>query len=270
MALGGNIVYYSKKKSMGDFATIIGIFGGFALLFYAIYRGGGLAMYYDLDSIMITIGGTIAATFISYPMTEVAKIFWLAIKVFYHQVRNPEDMAKDIVQLADLSRKGGSLTLGKEETQVGDQFLKLGISLVVDGVDPGLIREILDTEVEAIRVRHTKGQKIFRSMAAFAPAFGLLGTLIGLISMLKNLQDPDKIGPAMAVAMITTFYGAIMANLLFIPMAEKLEDKMEEEIFIMRLVTEGVVALRKNINPRIIEKKLNSFLRTNQRFSILK
>ncbi|OGR04343.1 MAG: hypothetical protein A2284_17005 [Deltaproteobacteria bacterium RIFOXYA12_FULL_61_11] len=253
---------------MGDIASIVGILGGFSLLFYAIYDGGGFEIFLDANSAMITIGGTLAATFISFPMGEVFKIFLLAIKVFYKQVRNPEELAKDIVQLAYLSRKGGNITLGREENQIGDSFLRYCIALVVDGVDPVIMKELMEIEIDSIRTRHMKGQKIFRSMAAFAPAFGLVGTLIGLIAMLKNLQDATKIGPAMAVAMITTFYGAIMANLILLPIAEKLEDKMEEEVFLMKLVSEGVVSLRRNINPKIIEKKLNAFLRTSKRFSL--
>lgn len=260
---------YSGKKKASDIASIIGIITGFTLIFYALHEGGDLSIFWDPAAAMITFGGTFAAICMSYPISLVFRIFGLIIKVFSEQIRHPEEIAKDLVHLAYMSKQGGFLELEKQENQIGDKFLKYGISMVVDGLDPLTIRELMETEIESIRERHTMGQKVLRSTAAYGPSFGLLATIIGLIQLLSNLQSgPEGIGPAMALAMNATFYGVFMANLLFMPMAEKLENRMEEEIFLMKLICEGVIGLRKNINPKIIEKKLNAFLVQSKRFTV--
>ncbi len=259
---------YANKELSRDFFTIIGILSGFFLLFFAIYLGGGFKVFIDLNAIMITIGGTIAATCISFPPHQVLKVFNVFFKIFSKRIRSLEEIVEAIVLLSVKARQGGNLSLGKEEQKIGDNFLKHGVSMVVDGLDIELMETLLDSEIAALKARHTAGQQIFLSMANYAPAFGLVGTIIGLVQMLTKLSDPSSLGPSMAVALITTFYGAILANLIFLPIAEKLKTRMNEEILLMIAIKEGVLSLRLNESTRVIESKLNSYLPLKSRVKV--
>jgi chemotaxis protein MotA len=259
---------YANKKYSKDFVTLLGILAGFFLLFYAIFQGGGLGSFIDGNAFMITFGGTLAATFISFPIHQVIKVFSVFLKIFSSRVRTPEEIIEAIVKLSITAKKGGNLSLGKVEDNIGDEFLKRGVSMVVDGLEADLIESTLDAEIDSLQNRHVAGQQIFNAMANFAPAFGLIGTIIGLVQMLSTLSDPDNIGPAMAVALITTFYGAIMANLLFLPIVEKLRARTDEEIFIMNVIKEGILALRMNSNARVIETKLNAYIPAKRRVKV--
>jgi len=259
---------YANKKYSRDFFTVIGILSGFFLLFFAIFRGGGFGVFIQIDAIMITFGGTIAATFISFPPHQVIKVFKVFLKIFSKRIRSLEEIIQAIVILSYKSKQGGNLGLEKEEDKIGDGFLRRGISMVVDGLDLELIDEMMSAEIEALKIRHTAGQQIFIAMGNFAPSFGLIGTIIGLVQMLSKLSEPSKIGPSMAVALVTTFYGAILANLVFLPISEKLKARMFEELTLMTVIKEGILALRQNMNARIIESKLNSYLAANQRIKV--
>ena len=259
---------YANRQYSRDFFTLLGIFSGFTLLFYAINNGGGIGQFIDLNSFLITFGGTIAATCISFPLHQVIKVFSVFLKIFSKRVRSLEEIIEAIVKLSFKAKQGGNLGLGKEENKIGDQFLKRGVSMVVDGLEAEMIDDLLSAEIEAQKERHLAGQQIFSAMANFAPAFGLIGTIIGLVQMLTRLSDPKSIGPAMALALITTFYGAIMANLIFLPIVEKLRTRMNEELMLMNVIKEGIIALRQNMSARIIESKLNSYLPIKNRVSI--
>lgn len=259
---------YANKEYSRDFFTVIGILSGFFLLFFAIFRGGGFGVFINVNAIMITFGGTIAATFISFPPHQVLKVFKVFVKIFGKRVRSLEEIIQAVVLLSYKSKQGGNLSLEKEEDKIGDGFLRRGISMVVDGLDEDMIEEMLSAEIEAMKIRHTAGQQVFIAMANFAPAFGLIGTIIGLVQMLTKLSDPSNIGPSMAVALITTFYGAILANLIFLPISEKLKARMYEEITLMTVIKEGILALRQNLNARIIESKLNSYLAAKHRVKV--
>ena len=245
---------------MVDITTILGIFSGTALIFMAIFLGGGLETFISIRSLMITVGGTLAATFINYPLPEVLRLVTVTKKAFFNKSLIPSEIISLLVRLAEKARRQGILSLEREMENIEDDFLKNAVQLAVDGTEPELIREILASEVSYLQERHKLGQSIFQSMAAYAPAFGMIGTLIGLIQMLRTLNDPASVGPGMAVALITTFYGALMANLVFLPMAGKLRTRSEQEVFIKELIIEGIISIQSGDNPRIVEDRLKVFL----------
>ena len=242
-----------------DFMTLIGITAGVIFTYLGIASGGELAAYYNPASIAITLGGTLAATLIHYPFSQIARIAGIVAKTFTSRQRDPEEGIQTIVRFAITARKEGLLTLERLAEELDDSFLKKGIMQVVDGTSPELVKSMLETELAFIEERHKQGQGILESMAGYAPAFGMIGTLIGLINMLRNLDEPSALGPAMAVALVTTFYGTILANLILLPMAGKLKTYSAQELLYKEMILEGILSIQAGENPRIIEEKLRSF-----------
>ncbi|HHY33740.1 MAG TPA: motility protein A [Firmicutes bacterium] len=243
-----------------DLATFIGIIAGFTLVVTAIQMGGSIRSFIDIPSVMITIGGSVCATFINFRLDDIKNVLRVTKIAF---TRRPSELTATIMQiisLAELARREGLLALDNNLDKVKDDFLRHGLQLVVDGVDAAVIREILEADLDAIEERHKMGRKLFDQMALFAPAFGMIGTLIGLIQMLRNINDPSSIGPGMAVALVTTFYGAILAYLVFIPLSGKLGVRASEEAFEKQILIEGILAIQSGDNPRIVEEKLRAFL----------
>ena len=241
-----------------DIGTLLGIVGCLALVVGGILLGGSLLAFVDLPSILIVIGGVTLVTFVMFPMKTVFNSFKVGMKTFFAKTPDPSQVIRQIVDLANLARRESLVAL--EKTSVDNEFLRKGVLLVADGTEESLLRSILETEIAFMRRRHSYGQSIFKSMGNMSPAFGMIGTLIGLINMLGNLDDPSNIGPAMAVALLTTFYGAIMANVFFLPMATKLEARSAEEALYMEIIVEGVVSILHGENPRILQDKLEAFL----------
>jgi len=248
-----------------DIATLIGILAGTGLVLAAIISGGGAITFFDVPSILITVGGTVASTLINFPLQKVLGVFSVVKKTLLYELPSPTAEIERIVRLAKLARAEGLLALENVLEEVRDPFLQKAIQLLVDGTEPDVLRDVLTTELEQIRVRHSVGKNILESMGAAAPAFGMIGTLIGLVQMLRNLQDPAGIGAGMATALITTFYGSIMANLVFIPLAGKLDMRSKQEMVTKQLIIEGVAAIQAGLNPRLIEEKLKSFIAPKQR-----
>ncbi|MBF8983089.1 flagellar motor protein [Lutibacter sp. B2] len=248
-----------------DVATILGIVVGTGFILMGIFTGGSLMAFYDTSSIFIVIGGTIAGTLVAYPMNKVKEAMTIAKKAFTSKSFSPNETIAKIIEIANIARREGLLALEESAESVNDAFLKKGVMLIVDGTDPELVRNILETELSFLEERHAEGRTIFDTLGSFAPAFGMIGTLIGLINMLQALSDPSAVGPKMAVALITTFYGAVLANLIFIPIAAKLKIKSKEEILIKEVMVEGLLSIQAGENPRIIEIKLESFLPPNKR-----
>ncbi len=243
-----------------DLTTLLGIVIGVTLVGTAIQLGGSVRSFIDIPSVMITIGGTIASTLISFRVDDIRNVLRVTRIAF---TRRPPQLASTITQiisLAELARREGLLALDNSLDKVKDDFLRHGLQLVVDGVDATVIREILETDLEAIEDRHKMGRKLFDQMALFSPAFGMIGTLIGLIQMLRNINNPSAIGPGMAVALVTTFYGALLAYLVFIPISGKLAVRASEEALEKEILIEGVLAIQSGDNPRIVEEKLRAFL----------
>ncbi|MEW6082087.1 MAG: MotA/TolQ/ExbB proton channel family protein [Bacillota bacterium] len=253
-----------------DLATILGIVSGLGLLFWALIMGGSVTIFFHLPSLLITMGGTFAATLINYPLGQAIGVLRVLKNAFMGKGRKPEDLIADMVNLAQKARREGLLALEDDAEEMRDPFLKRGIELLVDGTDSELVRGILETELSFVEDRHKRGQSLFETMGALAPAFGMIGTLIGLIQMLRNLQDPDSVGPGMATALITTFYGALAANLIFIPIAGKLKVKTSEEVFQKELTIEGILSIQAGDNPRIVEQKLKAFLSPTQRDRVVR
>ena len=246
-----------------DIATIVGIVGAFGLVLVAI--GGGLPAFIDVPSAIIVIGGTIGATLIAYPLKEVLGIVGIAMKTVFAKDESSKDKIQVFMDYAQKARREGILALEGDIKDLDDEFMKKGIQLAIDGLEPAAIREIMETDLTYLQNRHKLGADMFTTVGTFAPALGMVGTLIGLVQMLQSMDDPSSIGPAMAVALLTTFYGAIIANIICIPLASKLKTRSSFEVEVRELVVEGVLSLSAGENPRIVEQKLMCFLPPKQR-----
>lgn len=243
-----------------DIATLLGFVTAFGLMFYAIADGAGLGAFFDFQSVLIVLGGTLGATLVTFPLGQVIGAGSVAKKAFMYKLIDPKEVIKQMADFSNRARREGILALEEAAGSVDNPFLKKGIQLAVDGEDPQAIENILDTEISYLKDRHKNGSEVFATMAALAPALGLVGTLIGLVGMLQNMDDPSTIGPSMAVALITTFYGAVLANMVFSPISGKLKNRSAEEVLIWELTREGVLAISAGDNPRMVEQRLNAFL----------
>ncbi len=252
-----------------DFATIIGISSGLVFLILGIvFAKGSLLLFVDMPSVMITIGGSTAALLAAYPLAKILKM-WDYFKIaLFTQKYNPGELIITLVSFSEKARREGLLALEDDLDELDDEFLKKGIQLVVDGTDPELVRRIMETELESMMTRHDNNKRLFDEWSSFAPAFGMIGTLMGLILMLVNLEDRAMVGPYMAVALITTLYGAIMANLIFLPVSTKLDLRTSEEVLLKSIMIEGVLSIQSGDNPRIVKDKLVSFLPPAEREAI--
>lgn len=253
-----------------DIATILGLILGAFFTIYGILLSGELSSYYDFPSIIITIGGTLASTILSYPMKSFINLGKVLKQAFVSKDKPASEIIEEIIMLANIARKEGLLALEEYAEKIDDDFLKKGIMLIVDGTDPELVRNILETELNFLEERHAQGQGILETMASFAPAFGMIGTLIGLINMLRILDNPSAIGPQMSVALVTTFYGSVLANVIFLPLAKKLKVRSQSEVLVKELMIEGLLSIQAGENPRIIEEKLKTFIPPEQRTAIKK
>ena len=243
-----------------DFATLIGIISGTLLVVSSIASGGAGSSFIHIPSMMVTLGGTIAATLINFPLGKVVGVFSVVKKTFLCKVPSPTEEIERLVHLSKVARSEGLLALENFLDDIEDPFLKKGIQLVADGTEPEVLRDVLETELEQLQMRHSTGKNIMESMGAAAPAFGMIGTLIGLVTMLRDLSDPSSIGKGMATALLTTFYGSLVANLVFIPLAGKLGARSKQEVATKQLIIEGVASLQAGVNPRLVEEKLKSFV----------
>ncbi|MDR2350902.1 MAG: MotA/TolQ/ExbB proton channel family protein [Deltaproteobacteria bacterium] len=250
-----------------DIATVIGIFSSVSLLVISINMGVGLGAFLDLPSLLIVVGGTACATMINYPLRDCLNTFSVLRNAFVTKTASMADIIMSFISFSAKARKEGLLSLETDISDVGDVFLQKGLQLTVDGLEPQAIVEILETEISFQESRHRLGADIFQAMGSFAPAFGMLGTLIGLISMLQQMDDPSSIGPAMSVALVTTFYGALLANVVFVPIAGKLRARSKAETMVKELIVQGILALCRGDNPRIIEQKLHAFIPLSARIS---
>lgn len=242
-----------------DIATIIGLLAGIGLLGSAMSMGvGGISSFIDVPSMLVVLGGTSAATLIMFPLGNVLASFQTLMKAFIHKPQSPTEIIGKMIKMATLARKEGFLALEKQK--ITDPFMAKAIRLLVDGIDHNTIRDMLENEVSSLQDRHSDGSQIFEQIGILAPAFGMIGTLIGLVQMLQTLSDPSAIGPSMAIALTTMLYGALIGNLFAIPFAKKLSIRSKEETTIKELVIEGVVCIAQKENPNLMKAKLNAFL----------
>jgi chemotaxis protein MotA len=253
-----------------DMTTIVGLVTGVGLILLALFMGGSARAFWSFNSVLITFGGTLAATLVSFPVSQIVDTGRILRKAFRGGPGDALDVITGLVKFAERARREGLLALEDDADQVSDPFLKKGLQLVVDGSDPELVRDILQTELAFLEERHKTGAALFDTLGALAPAFGMIGTIIGLIQMLRNLDDPSNIGSGMAVALVTTFYGALAANLVFIPIANKLKNRSQGEILTRQVMLEGILSIQAGDNPRVVEEKLRVFLAPRFREAVRK
>jgi len=253
-----------------DLATIIGLGLGTAMILWSmIGGGGGLAIFINIPSVAMVVGGSFAALMISNPLQRITKIGVYLKNVINVQNFEVEKIITTLVKFSEKARRDGLLALEDELEMVEEEFLKKGIQFVVDGTDPEIIKTMLYNELSQQQERHAVGIKIFGDWGTLAPAFGMIGTLAGLIAMLANLSDADAIGSGMSLALITTMYGSIIANFIMLPVKAKLEDRDNEETLVKEIIIEGILSIQSGDNPRILEAKLVSFLPPDKREAVL-
>jgi len=249
-----------------DITTLIGAIAGLLLIGFGIlFRGSGLDIkqflaFYNFPSILITFGGAICATLVNYPLSQVVGVFKIVKKVFSETGVSAGGIIEQFVSLSQKAKKAGFLVLEDDIKKMDNDFMRRGLQMVVDGQDADFIRNLMETEVAFLQERHKIGQEIFIALGTYSPAFGLIGTIIGLILMLKDLQDTAQIASGMAVALLTTFYGAMAAYLLFLPIAGKLKRRSEEEIFVKEVIIRGVLLLQSGVAPSVMEANLQAYL----------
>lgn len=253
-----------------DIASLVGLIMGLAMLVFGMISSGGvegLPHYWDTASAIITFGGAFASTLTSFSMADFLAGFKSFTMVFKAPVTNTSEMIKKIIDLSNVARKEGLLSLEEAAGDLDEPFLKKGILLIVDGTDPDLVRAIMETELVSVEGRHKNLIGFWDTLANFGPAWGMIGTLVGLVDMLYNMDDPSSIGPSMAVALITTLYGSLLANWLATPVSNKLKSNNASEMMQKEVMIEGLLSIQAGENPRVIEEKLKSFLAPKDRAS---
>lgn len=251
-----------------DLASLIGLVLCFGMVVYGIIDAGGLASfptYLNWPSAVITFGGAFASTMTACSMKDFLSGLKSFMLIFKGPKENSSEIIGKIIDLSNVARKEGLLSLEEAASDLDDAFLKKGILLIVDGTDPELVRAIMETELISIEGRHKRRIGFWETLGSMGPAWGMIGTLVGLVNMLNNMEDPATIGPSMAVALITTLYGSLLANMICIPIANKLKMNSEAEMMVKEIMIEGLLSIQAGENPRVIEEKLKSFLAPKER-----
>jgi len=275
-----------------DIATIIGLMGGTALIITAIFQGGSIMTFFNIPGLLIVAGGTVAASFIKFSMGDVINSFKVVMKAFTVKLDSQEEVIRKMLHFARIAKKDGLVALegakksglggsndpkegskkGKSKPdpakKVGDEFASKAIDYLADGYDEGLIEDLLYKDIRITAQRHSVGQEVFKGMGAAAPAFGMIGTLIGLVQMLSSMSDPSTIGPSMAIALLTTLYGALIANLICLPLADKLGLRSQQEQDNRAIVMEATMGIHRGVTPMILEESLKVFLAPKERTKV--
>jgi len=251
-----------------DIATLIGVASGFGLIIIAILLGGGVGAFINIPSLMITVGGTIAATLIAFPLDKVMQTFKVVRNTIFFSLPSDESVITDILRYSEVYLKGGAQELEHEIEKAEYPFLTKGLELLVAGTKVQKINQVLQADINNLNEHHKTGQNIMMTMGAFAPAMGMIGTLIGLVQMLQKLDDPSQIGSGMAVALITTFYGALIANLLFLPMATKLKERSKQGKNLRTLIKDGILAISTREGKRFVSDHMVTYLSQSERSKI--
>lgn len=249
-----------------DLATILGIVIGMGLVIYTILSGGADAsIFIHIPSLAVVVGGSIAATLVHTPLADLISTMGVVGNAFKVEEAKEPEIIEQFVDLAKKARREGILAIDRELGNIENDFMRAGLEMAVDGSEPETIRIVLETELQYLIERHKRGKQIFSSLGMYSPSFGMIGTLIGLIAMLQSLDDPSNIGAGMSVALITTFYGSLFANLFFLPIAGKLSNRSEEEIVRKEMIIEGVLAIQFGEHPKNIHRKLLNFIAPKDR-----
>lgn len=251
-----------------DIATVIGLTAGIMMVLVTIVLGGQIAGFFSLPSIVLVLGGTIAATLINFRLRDVMAVLRTVRVVFQQDAPEPDHLIEKIVGVSRVARREGILALESQIPALGDHFLERGVQLAIDGVAPDVLRDILTTDIQVMQERHALGQSVITAMAGFAPAFGMIGTLIGLVQMLATLSEPSQIGKGMAVALLTTLYGALLANLVLLPILGKLRVRTALEVLHRELIIEGILSVQGGEHPHILEQRLKAFIAPEARLRI--
>ncbi|MEC9262850.1 MAG: flagellar motor protein PomA, partial [Pseudomonadota bacterium] len=246
-----------------DLATLVGMLGGIGFIVMAMILGGDLSMFVDVPSVLIVFCGSLFVVMSQFTLGQFFGAGKIAGKAFMFKIDTPEDLIEKVVEMADAARKGGFLAL--EEAEIANPFMQKGVDMLVDGHDIDVVRETLAKDISMTTERHEFGVSIFKGLGDVAPAMGMIGTLIGLVAMLSNMDDPKAIGPAMAVALLTTLYGAFLANVICLPIAAKLSNRLNEEKLNQSLILDGIVGIADGQNPRVIEGILKNYLAASKR-----
>ena len=246
-----------------DIASLVGIIAAFGIIVSSIMMGGPFIIFVNVPSILVVVGGTFGATLMRVTLADFLGSFKVGMKAFMYKMDNPSSLIEEAVEMANIARKEGLLAL--EGRDISNLFLQRGIGLCIDGHFPEIVNNLLSKDINLAIERHTKGSDMFKAMAVYAPAMGMIGTLIGLVQMLANMSDPAAIGPAMAVALLTTLYGAVIANAFAQPLAEKLMLIAASEKLNKSLILESIAAIQDGTNPRVMQQLLNAFLPETKR-----
>ncbi|WP_240374588.1 flagellar motor protein MotP [Bacillus piscicola] len=256
-----------------DLLTPVGIILGLVTMLFAVFINadmGSVIFFVQIASFLIVVGGLAAALLINFSIQEIKLLPRVTREAFHYEEHNLTQLIDTFVTLATKARREGLLALEAGLEEVDDPFIKKGVMLAVDGIEPDVIKDIMMAEVVAMEERHQKGRLLYEKAGEYAPSWGMVGTLIGLVLMLQELQDPTSLGPNMALALITTLYGTVLANLIFLPIASKLEQKTENEVFVKQIVVEGVIGVQSGQNPKILEEKLSAFAKKNKKEEMIK
>ncbi len=246
-----------------DLATLVGLVGAFAIVISSMVMGGSAGMFVNVPSLLIVLVGTLFVVLMKFSLAQFLGAVKVAVKAFSFKLAKPEQIIEEVVELADAARKGGLLSL--EGKEVSSNFLSKGIQLLVDGHEADVVRDLMKKDLHQTLQRHEWGAKIFHAMGEVGPAMGMIGTLVGLVAMLANMDDPKSIGPAMAVALLTTLYGAMFANMFALPIADKLGLRREEEGRVKSMIIDALLAIQGGQNPRVIDSMLKAYLPESQR-----
>ncbi len=251
-----------------DTATILGFVLGIGLIVWSMAHAGGISglkLFVHIPALTVVLGGCTSAIMVHFPMDDFKQMIRIFLRTFFYKVPSPTEEIERIITYANLARKEGLLALESKLQEVDDRFFAKGVQLVIDGFAADTVRDILELDLEAEKQRHAVGKKMMEQMGTLAPAFGMIETLIGLVQMLSNLSDPSKIGAGMAGALVGTFYGAFLANMVFLPIAGKLGIRANQESLLRELMIEGIVAIQSGEKPQLIKEKLKGFLRPSMR-----
>ena len=246
-----------------DLATLIGLLGAFGFVVMAMVLGGTLDMFIDVTSILIVFGGSFFVVMMNYNLGQFLGAAKIAMKAFMFKIEPVDELIAKSVEMADAARKGGFLAL--EEAQISNPFMQKGVDMLVDGHDADVVRATLENDIRLTSERHETGAEIFKKIGDIGPAMGMIGTLVGLVAMLSNMDDPKSIGPAMAVALLTTLYGAMLANMFALPISSKLQLRSNEERLNRCLILDAVLGIQDGQNPRVIEGVLRNYLPESKR-----
>lgn len=246
-----------------DLATLLGLIGAMGVIIGAIALGGDVMLFINVPSIFIVIGGTAFAVLFRSTLGQFLGSFKVAMGAFFTKSTSPQTLIEEAVALANVARREGLLAL--EDKEISHPFLEMGIGLCIDGHPPEVVHKVLTKDINLSIQRQEAGYSVFKATGEVAPAMGMIGTLIGLVQMLSNMNDPKAIGPAMAVALLTTLYGAVIANAFAIPIAEKLKFRSNEEKLNKTLILESISGIQEGLNPRVLEQLLMTYLPESQR-----